>query len=72
MPNLYFKVLGCFNLIRETGYGLGGRVSIRGRVKRFLFSPQCPYRLCGPPSLLPNVYRGVGGFPGGQPARALS
>jgi hypothetical protein len=41
------------------GYGLDGRVSISGRGKRFLSSPQHLDQLWGPTSLLSNWYRGL-------------
>jgi hypothetical protein len=42
-----------------TGYGLDGRGSISGRVKRFFSTPQRPDRLWGPSSLLSNRNRGL-------------
>jgi hypothetical protein len=42
-----------------TGYELDCRGSIPGRGKRFFSPPQRPDRLWGPPSLLPNGYRGL-------------
>jgi hypothetical protein len=51
-----------------TGYSLDGRGSIPGRGKRFSSTPQRPYRLWGPFSLISNGYRAV--FPGvKQPGR---
>jgi hypothetical protein len=49
------------------GYGLDGRVLIPGRRKRFVFSPQRPYRLWSPPSFLYNGYQGL--FPQGYNGR---
>jgi hypothetical protein len=45
-----------------TCYGLDSRGSIPGRGKLFLFYPQRPDWLWGPPNLLFNGYRGS--FPG--------
>jgi hypothetical protein len=48
-------------------YGLDDRaIEFRSsaEAKRFLLWPVCPERLCGPPSLLCNGYRGF--FPGGK------
>jgi hypothetical protein len=42
-----------------TGYGLDGRGSIPGRVKRRFSTPQYPDRLWSPPSILSNGYWGV-------------
>jgi hypothetical protein len=44
-----------------TGYGLDGRgVGVRVPVgSRIFSSPRRPNRFWGPPSLLPNVYRGL-------------
>jgi hypothetical protein len=51
-----------------TCYRLDGRGSVRGRGKRFFFSPQRPDRLWGPPWLPSN---GTGGcFQGGKAAGA--
>jgi hypothetical protein len=49
------------------GYGLDGRGSITRKVKRFFSSPQRLDPLCGPPSLIPNWYRGL--FPRGKAVR---
>jgi hypothetical protein len=42
-----------------TGYGLDGQGWIPGRGRKSFSSPQCPDRLCDPPSLLPNGYQGL-------------
>jgi hypothetical protein len=39
------------------GYGLDGQGSIPGKGKRFLYTPQRPDQLWGPPGLLSSVYR---------------
>jgi hypothetical protein len=54
-----------------TGYGLDDRgVEVRVLVgSRIFSSPRRPDRLCGPPNLLSNGYRG-GSFPGGKAADA--
>jgi hypothetical protein len=42
-----------------TDYGVDSRCTIAGRDNRFLFTPQRPYRLWGPLSLLSNGYQGL-------------
>jgi hypothetical protein len=46
------------SVIIAKGYGLEGRDSVPVRAKRLFYSPRCPDRLWGPPSLLSNVYWG--------------
>jgi hypothetical protein len=53
-----------------SGNRLDGWISIPGRSKRSLFSPQCPERLCGPPNLLSDVHLGL--FPLDKMAGMLS
>jgi hypothetical protein len=52
-------ILGSYSAVGlVTGYELESRESIPGRGNRFFSTPQRPYWLQGPPSLLSNGYRG--------------
>jgi hypothetical protein len=59
-------------IYRTTGYELDGRSSIPGRDHIFFSSPQRPYQLWDPASLLSNGYRGLlpRGYSGRGPSSA--
>jgi hypothetical protein len=50
---------GCEDGGSRYSYGLDGQGSIPDKGKKFVFIPQSPDRLWGPPSLLSNRYRGI-------------
>jgi hypothetical protein len=71
-PNILLIVLSTLPVGIVIGYGLGDpgvrvRFAIRSRIFTSHYRPD---RLCGPPSLLSNGYRGS--FPGGKAAGARS
>jgi hypothetical protein len=66
--NLYFQFLkypvwiadSAVGIVTGSDQGVGKRVPVGSRI---FFSPRCPYRFSGPPSLVSKEYRGL--FPRG-------
>jgi hypothetical protein len=65
MADTSFKTIIIFEFVHYKRQVKGWRVGVRLQAEaKIFYTPQCLYRLCGPPSLLSNGYRGP--FPGGK------